>query len=173
MEGVGSRLSRTSSRYSGPAATAVFSGRVRKWKKKWIRVSTSSVGVFRASKSNGRNNNSGNSPHHLLLHKWTPLPSATATASDANGSGDTEEPPKRRFRYAPVAMLEYREKVATKESEIEALAEETDDFDTESPLPRAVELDMNVTDTDQTMKAKTTGLLNLGLCLNSEGTEEE
>ncbi|CAA7021135.1 unnamed protein product [Microthlaspi erraticum] len=170
MEGVGSRLSRTSSRYSGPAATAVFSGRVRKWKKKWIRVSTSSVGVFRASKSNGRNN----SPHHLLLHKWTPLPSATATASDANGSGETEEPPKRRFRYAPVAMLEHREKVATKDSEIEALAEEeADEFDTESPLPRAVELDMNVADTDQKMKAKTTGLLNLGLCLNSEGTEEE
>lgn len=108
MEGVGSRLSRTSSRYSGPAATAVFSGRVRKWKKKWVRVSTSSVGVFRASKSNGRNsnnnNNSSNSPHHLLLHKWTPLSSATVTSSDANGSGETEEPPKRRFRYAPVSF---------------------------------------------------------------------
>lgn len=48
-------------------------------------------------------------------------------------------------------MLEHREKVATKESEIEALEEEADEFDTESPLPRAVELDMNVTDTDQTM----------------------
>jgi len=106
MEGVGSRLSRTSSRYSGPAATAVFSGRVRKWKKKWVRVSTSSVGVFRASKSNGRNNsNNSNSPHHLLLHKWTPLTSATVTASDANGSGETEESPKRRFRYAPVSFF--------------------------------------------------------------------
>ncbi|CAA0409942.1 unnamed protein product [Arabidopsis thaliana] len=168
MEGVGSRLSRTSSRYSGPAATAVFSGRVRKWKKKWVRVSTSSVGVFRASKSNGRNNsNNSNSPHHLLLHKWTPLTSATVTASDANGSGETEEPPKRRFRYAPIAMLEHREKVISKDSEIE----ETEEFDTESPLPKAVELDMNLTDSDQTKEAKT-GNLNLGLCLNSEGTEE-
>ncbi|CAH2069889.1 unnamed protein product [Thlaspi arvense] len=173
MEGVGSRLSRTSSRYSGPAATAVFSGRVRKWKKKWVRVSTSSVGVFRASKSNGRNNNSnsGNSPHHLLLHKWTPLSSATVTASEANGSGETEEPRKRRFRYAPIAMLEHREKVATKDSEIESIAEETDEFDTESPLPKAVELDMNMTDTYQTKEAKT-GHLKLGLCLNSEVTEE-
>ncbi|VVB16071.1 unnamed protein product [Arabis nemorensis] len=174
MEGVGARLSRTSSRYSGPATTAVFSGRVRKWKKKWVRVSTSSVGVFRASKSNGRNNNnsnSSNSPHHLLLHKWTPLSSATVTPSDANGFGETEEPPKRRFRYAPIAMLEHREKVASKDSEIEAIAEETDEFDNESPLPKAVELDMNMTDTDQTQETKT-GLLNLGLCLNSEGTEE-
>ncbi|EFH42341.1 hypothetical protein ARALYDRAFT_331859 [Arabidopsis lyrata subsp. lyrata] len=167
MEGVGSRLSRTSSRYSGPSATAVFSGRVRKWKKKWVRVSTSSVGVFRASKSNGRNNNNSNSPHHLLLHKWTPLTTATVTASDANGSGETEEPPKRRFRYAPIAMLEHREKVVSKDSEIE----ETEEFDTESPLPKAVELDMNITDSDQTKEAKT-GNLNLGLCLNSEGTDE-
>ncbi|EOA14110.1 hypothetical protein CARUB_v10027252mg [Capsella rubella] len=169
MEGVGSRLSRTSSRYSGPAATAVFSGRVRKWKKKWVRVSTSSVGVFRASKSNGRNNNSSNSnsPHHLLLHKWTPLTSSAVTASDANGSGEAEEPPKRRFRYAPIAMLEHRQKLISKESEIE----ETEEFDTESPLPKAVELDMNISDSDQTKEAKT-GNLNLGLCLNSEGTEE-
>ncbi|KAL1216919.1 hypothetical protein V5N11_011094 [Cardamine amara subsp. amara] len=151
MEGVGSRLSRTSSRYSGPAATAVFSGRVRKWKKKWVRVSTSSVGVFRASKSNGRNNsNNSNSPHHLLLHKWTPLSSATVTASDANGSGETEEPPKKRFRYAPIAMLEHREKVVSKDFEIE----ETDEFDTESPLPKPVELDMNMTDSDQTKGLK-------------------
>ncbi|CAH8387791.1 unnamed protein product [Eruca vesicaria subsp. sativa] len=166
MEGVGSRLSRTSSRYSGPAATAVFNGRVRKWKKKWVRVSTSPVGVFRASKSNGRNNNSSNSPHHLLLHKWTPL------SSEANGSGgETEEAPKRRFRYAPIAMLEHREKVGGKDTEVDA--EETDEFDNDddSPLPRAVELDMNLTDTDQTKEAKTRHL-KLGLCLNSEGTEE-
>ncbi|KAG5376014.1 hypothetical protein IGI04_040610 [Brassica rapa subsp. trilocularis] len=170
MEGVGSRLSRTSSRYSGPAATAVFSGRVRKWKKKWVRVSTSPVGVFRASKSNGRsyNNSSSNSPHHLLLHKWTPLP------SDANGSGETEEPPKRRFRYAPVKFFSwknlFRERVGAKDSEVEA--EETDEFDNDSPLPKAVGLDMNLTDSDQTKEAKTRHL-KLGLCLNSEGTEEE
>ncbi|KAF8116905.1 hypothetical protein N665_0014s0165 [Sinapis alba] len=167
MEGVGSRLSRASSRYSGPSATAVFNGRVRKWKKKWIRVSTSSVGVFRASKPSGRSN----SQHHLLLHKWTPLSSTTVTAS-----GETEEeeqPPKRRFRYAPIAMLEHREKVASKDSETEALAEETNEFDTESPLHKGgVELDMNMTDTDQTKEAKTTRHWKLGLCLNSQGTEE-
>jgi hypothetical protein len=64
-------------------------------------------------------------------------------------------------------MLEHREKVISKDSEIE----ETEEFDTESPLPKAVELDMNLTDSDQTKEAKT-GNLNLGLCLNSEGTEE-
>lgn len=96
MEGVASRLSRASSRYSGPSATAVFNGRVRKWKKKWVRVSTSPVGIFRASKPTARSNSS---QHHLLLHKWTPLSSTTVTAA----SGEAEEPPKRRFRYAPVS----------------------------------------------------------------------
>lgn len=102
MEGVASRLSRASSRYSGPSAAAVFNGRVRKWKKKWVRVSTSSVGVFRASKPSGRSN----SQHHLLLHKWTPLSSATAVTD----SGETEEPPKRRFRYAPVSFPKLEKK---------------------------------------------------------------
>lgn len=46
-------------------------------------------------------------------------------------------------------MLEGREKVASKDSEFEALGEEGDEFDTESPFHRGVELDMNVTDTDQ------------------------
>ncbi|KAJ0261640.1 hypothetical protein HA466_0047170 [Hirschfeldia incana] len=161
MEGVASRLSRTS-RYSGPSSTAVFSGRVRKWKKKWVRVSTSPVGIFRPSKPTGRSN----SQHHMLLHKWAPL-SSTA-------SGETEEePPKRRFRYAPIAMLENREKVASKDSETEGSAEESDDeFDTESPFRRRVELDMNVTDTDQTKEAKRSRHWRLGLCLNSQGTEE-
>uniref|UniRef100_A0A2P2LEC7 Uncharacterized protein MANES_05G109900 n=1 Tax=Rhizophora mucronata TaxID=61149 RepID=A0A2P2LEC7_RHIMU len=40
MEGVGSRLGRASSRYGPPAAAAVFSGPVRKWKKKWVHVSS-------------------------------------------------------------------------------------------------------------------------------------
>lgn len=48
-------------------------------------------------------------------------------------------------------MLENREKVASKDSEAEALGEESDEFDTgESPLHKGFELDMNMTDTDQT-----------------------
>ncbi|CAH8363453.1 unnamed protein product [Eruca vesicaria subsp. sativa] len=163
MEGVASRLSRASSRYSGPSSTAVFNGRVRKWKKKWVRVSTSPVGIFRPSKPNGRSN----SQHHMLLHKWTPL-SSTKTVT---ASGETEEPPKRRFRYAPIAMLEGREKVASKDYEVEDSGEESDEFDNESPLNRGVKLDMNMTDTEQTKKAKTRHW-KLGLCLNSQGTEE-
>ncbi|CAN8301844.1 unnamed protein product [Cochlearia groenlandica] len=171
MEGVGSRLSRTSSRYSGPAATAVFNGRVRKWKKKWIRVSTSPVGVFRASKSNAHNINNNNSPHHLLLRKWTPLTSANTAATAVSDA--TEEPPKRRFRYAPIAMLEHRDRLVSKDSEIEDLEEEDDELDNESLLPNKniVELDMNITDIDQTKETKA-GHLKLGFCLNSEGAEE-
>lgn len=54
----------------------------------------------------------------------------------------------------------------------EVEAEETDEFDNDSPLPKAVVgLDMNLTDSDQTKEAKNRHL-KLGLCLNSEGTEE-
>lgn len=95
-------------------------------------------------------------------------------------------------------MLESREKVASKDSEAEALGEESDEFDTdESPLHKGFELDMNMTDTDQTkvisfqsqlyltgmvwnymflllplQEAKTTRHWRLGLCLNSQGAEE-
>lgn len=108
MEGVGSRLGRASARY-GPTQT-VFNGPVRKWKKKWVHVSS-------ASQSNGHSttttNNNG-SP--LLLCKWTPLPSNPSE----KGGALPEEPPKRRFRYTPVSacmcvivMYMYKDSVFT------------------------------------------------------------
>ncbi|XP_010545239.1 PREDICTED: uncharacterized protein LOC104817682 [Tarenaya hassleriana] len=165
MEGVGSRLSRTSSRYSGPTATAVFTGRVRKWKKKWVHVSTSSTAGSRASKSNGRGN-TGN----LFLCRWTPLSPASSAA------GETEEPPRRRFRYAPIAMLEQREKGASskQEAEAEEEEEETEEFETETPSPKNVELNMNLMtmDTDQTSEEPKTGRLDLGVCLKDLNDED-
>nr|DAD23520.1 TPA_asm: hypothetical protein HUJ06_024983 [Nelumbo nucifera] len=103
MEGVGARLGRSSTRY-GPAT--VFSGPVRKWKKKWVHVSSSSA-TNHTPQPNGTNGNNGS---HLLLYKWTPI-----TRSNNNNNGDKnsakddntaavappEEPPKRKFRYVP------------------------------------------------------------------------
>lgn len=82
MEGAGSRQSRASSRYASSPSAPPFNGPVRKWKKQWV-----------TSQSSGLNsgNNRNNAPP-LLLCRWTPL-SATASA---------DEPPRRRFRYAPV-----------------------------------------------------------------------
>lgn len=102
MEGVGARLGRSSTRY-GPAT--VFSGPVRKWKKKWVHVSP----------SNASNNHSqtaatnGTNGSHLLLFKWTPI----AQSNNNNGdkidgreeniaSATPEEPPRRKFKYVPV-----------------------------------------------------------------------
>lgn len=105
MEGVGSRLGRASSRY-GPAAT-VFNGPVRKWKKKWVHVSSSSSSSTVSYQSNGHNNGSS----RLLLCRWTPLPPTTTASSDGSGElgsgsgggSQLDEPPRRKFRYTPVS----------------------------------------------------------------------
>lgn len=124
MEGVGARFGRSSTRY-GPAT--VFSGPVRKWKKRWIHVSPSNNSSnnnhhhshqnqhhHRVTNVNGSNGN-GSNGSHLLLYKWTPL-----SERDNNGNGnensnnanvekssvkdDTtpEEPPRRKIKYIPV-----------------------------------------------------------------------
>lgn len=107
MEGVGARLGRSSTRY-GPAT--VFTGPVRKWKKKWIHVSPSS-----ASSNSNANNHHNHASHasHLLLYKWTPLTHSqnTATTNNANAKDSPpeppEEPPRRKFKYVPVFKLRF------------------------------------------------------------------
>lgn len=123
MEGVGARLGRSSTRY-GPAV--VFTGRVRKWKKRWIHVTPSAPDASANSKHGSANggsnhsqmrslngsvssNGSGNGSH-LLLYKWTPL----SQSNNGNGGGDAasngddssaavDERPKRRFKFVPVS----------------------------------------------------------------------
>ncbi|MED6219331.1 hypothetical protein PIB30_034765 [Stylosanthes scabra] len=120
MEGVGARLGRSSTRY-GPAT--VFTGPVRKWKKKWVHVSPNSSSASSNSNANNNNNNhthhsNGNNGSHLLLYKWTPITqSQNANNNNSNGnaaakdfvpppSDAPEEPPRRKFKYIPVAVLE-------------------------------------------------------------------
>lgn len=121
MEGVGARLGRSSTRY-GPAT--VFTGPVRKWKKKWIHVTPTNTSAASnnkhhhhqhqsngSSSSNGNNNNA--SASHLLLYKWTPIRQTHNTSANNNNSnGDAnedggaaevdEEPPRRKMKYIPV-----------------------------------------------------------------------
>ncbi|XP_050370326.1 uncharacterized protein LOC126788380 [Argentina anserina] len=107
MEGAGSRLSRASSRY-GPTTT-VFSGPVRRWKKKWVHVPPSPSSAFSSrSQSNARNNDNNS---RLLLCRWTPISSAAANSSTA------DERPRRRFRYTPVVALEDQKKSVEKKIE--------------------------------------------------------
>ncbi|KAI5604900.1 hypothetical protein BDE02_01G317200 [Populus trichocarpa] len=120
MEGVGSRLGRSSSRYGLSATATVLNGPVRKWKRKWVHVSPSPTLNYRNnSHSNGHNNNNNNNNNNgsrLLLCRWTPLPPSGAAAATSS----SEDPPKRKFRYTPIAVLEERSKVEKKvEQEVE------------------------------------------------------
>ncbi|KAI4307951.1 hypothetical protein L6164_031075 [Bauhinia variegata] len=127
MEGVGPRLGRASSRYGTPA---VFSGPVRKWKKKWVQVSSASVSYHNSqsqslTNANSNNNNNNNGGSRLFLRRWTPItaPSTTPAGTADNISG--EEPPRRKFRYTPISVLEEQKKVEIRKAEYEA-ATETD-----------------------------------------------
>ncbi|KAF5742129.1 hypothetical protein HS088_TW09G00171 [Tripterygium wilfordii] len=132
MEGVGARLGRSSTRY-GPAT--VFNGPVRKWKKRWVHVSPSATTNnnnsshsqshhhrLRSGTSNGAtaSTTNGNSSSHLLLYKWTPLTRRENNGNDDNTSDKDEtavseapeEPPRRKFKYIPIAFLEEERKEA-------------------------------------------------------------
>lgn len=130
MEGVGARLGRSSTRY-GPAT--VFTGPVRKWKKKWVHVAPSSntnnasSTTHHSHQINGHNGTSnGNNGSHLLLYKWTPITQSQNTAignnnnAVTNGNGGdkvsakdddalaaNEEPPRRKFKYIPVIFCDF------------------------------------------------------------------
>ncbi|CAI9787857.1 unnamed protein product [Fraxinus pennsylvanica] len=137
MEGVGARLGRSSTRY---APATVFTGPVRKWKKKWIHITPSSSNQTEA---NGRVNGV-NSSSHLLLYKWTPI---TANQNKENNGNDgnnesknyskdeddsVEEPPKRKFKYIPIAVLE------------EQANESSDQLEDE---PKPIETEINTVET--------------------------
>ncbi|KAF7840564.1 serine/threonine-protein kinase pakA [Senna tora] len=137
MEGVGARLGRSSTRY-GPAT--VFNGPVRKWKKKWVHVSPSSA----SASSNANNNNgtsNGNNGSHLVLYKWTPITQSQNGNTNNNnvensaGKEDTavgaapEEPPRRKFKYVPVALLEEQKNEAAENEGAEKVEDEAKPID--------------------------------------------
>ncbi|XWS12906.1 hypothetical protein CRYUN_Cryun37aG0130400 [Craigia yunnanensis] len=141
MEGVGARLGRSSTRY-GPAT--VFTGPVRKWKKKWVHVSPSNSG----SSNNNNNNHSqnhhssngtsnGNNGSHLVLFKWTPISQSQNNNDNDNNNGNNnsskddavaapEEPPRRKFKYIPIAVLEEQKTEAAENVDDEAKPSEID-----------------------------------------------
>ncbi|KAB5534350.1 hypothetical protein DKX38_017436 [Salix brachista] len=114
MEGMGSRLGRTSSRYGLSATATIFNGPVRKWKRKWVHVSPSPTLNYRSNNHSNGHNDQNHNGSRLLLCRWTPLPPAAATSTI------TEDPPKRKFRYTPIAVLKERSKAEKKaEQEVE------------------------------------------------------
>ncbi|XP_071718298.1 uncharacterized protein [Rutidosis leptorrhynchoides] len=137
MEGVGARLGRSSNRY-GPAV--VFTGPVRKWKKKWIHVTPPNSGAKTTGAgsnlqssviSNGTNDNGS----HILLFKWTPISQNQSQSKKVNkhyngdGDGDVnatdddddEQPPRRKIKYIPIVLLEEQNKESSEEHIDEAI----------------------------------------------------
>ncbi|KAG6532109.1 hypothetical protein ZIOFF_005947 [Zingiber officinale] len=112
MEGVGARLGRSSTRY-GPAT--VFSGPVRKWKKRWITVATPNNSS--AAKANG---NAARS--RLLLYKWAPV-----SSTPADGAAQPEEHPPRNFRYVPVRIISCWKRKERKKREKKRILAEKDE----------------------------------------------
>ncbi|CAN6803999.1 unnamed protein product [Brassica oleracea] len=131
MEGVGGRLGRSSTRYGGPAT--VFTGPVRKWKKKWVHVSPSTKKLNHSSSSAASDAANGS---HLLFFKWAPLSQSGNGNEDGKSespspSEDTlatvaaEDPPRRRrFKYVPIAVLEEQKNEVTEIEEDDKVEEE-------------------------------------------------
>ncbi|RDY13454.1 hypothetical protein CR513_01633 [Mucuna pruriens] len=136
MEGVGARLGRSSTRY-GPAT--VFTGPVRKWKKKWVHVSPSSASS-NSNTNHNHNHNHASNASHLLLYKWTPLTQSHNTNNNANANGNAkdappepaEEPPRRKFKYVPVALLEEQRNEAAENEGAEKVDDESKPIDADS-----------------------------------------
>ncbi|WOL00468.1 hypothetical protein Cni_G09181 [Canna indica] len=137
MEGVAARLGRSSTRY-GPAA--VFSGPVRRWNKKWVPLS---------NPDNRRRSSNGGLPHssHLLLYRWTPASSPTDGAVSASKDAATpqpEEPPRRKFRYVPISIIDERKEEYSPKSNDIIKPNEADQFPHIGQIdPSATNPDMN------------------------------
>ncbi|XP_016465931.1 uncharacterized protein LOC107788740 [Nicotiana tabacum] len=137
MDGVGARLGRSSNRYA--PTTTVFTGPVRRWKKKWIHGTPPSSGNNNRPTANGGVNGSNGS--HLLLFKWTPITSSQnsngATNSSAKDDGFIDEqPPKRKFKYIPINVLEEQKNDASEQAEDDIKAIESD-TNSEEPTSQA------------------------------------
>ncbi|KAL3625027.1 hypothetical protein CASFOL_031695 [Castilleja foliolosa] len=192
MDGVGARLGRSSARY-GP--TPVFTGPVRKWKKKWVHVPPPNSNHQKQTAANGTNGSA-----HLLLFKWTPIApgqnkdsgnneSNVTTNGDAESNKDdgvaTEEPPRRRFKYIPIVVLEEQndnESSEQMEDETNAIDSNTDNVEANSKSDEYDEKpDINdiPMDENQALKEKpverqdlNVSTLDLSLGLNANDDDE-
>ncbi|CAM8905727.1 unnamed protein product [Rhodiola kirilowii] len=195
MEAVGARLGRSSNRYG---TTTVFTGPVRKWKKKWIHVappSSASNGSSRdrdgnhQSSQSANGSNSSNGPN-VMLYKWTPI----SQKENSGENGETTpvkddgvvERPRKKLKYIPIALLEEQKNEASEHMEEETKATKADPSSDEqaskansadekpdmndTPMQENEEID--AADGEQEKRQdlnKTTLDLSLGLTAHDEG----
>lgn len=161
MEAVGSRLSRSSSRYGAPA---VFSGPVRKWKKKWVHVTPSSVPNNNNSHTNNNNNNASS---RLLLRRWTP------TTADDTAAAASDEPPRRKFRYTPIAVLEEQKKMMDVMAENEPSTEGDQLAAEQTNVTHEMLGKFNMNEMLEEAKDSNIGELDLGVDFQSNNVNDE
>ncbi|XP_047946771.1 uncharacterized protein LOC125193086 [Salvia hispanica] len=162
MEGVGARFGRSSTRFSGPAT--VFTGPVRKWKKKWVHVPPPNSNNHHHAASNG-NANGSNASSHLQFYKWTPI--APTQSKDSNGSDNgnadstkdedvaAEKPPKRRFKYIPIVVLEEQKVESSEQMEDENKSSEDNSDAVEATSRGDEKPDMNDVPMDENQASET------------------
>ncbi|KAK4373636.1 hypothetical protein RND71_009020 [Anisodus tanguticus] len=137
MDGVGARLGRSSARY---APTTVFTGPVRRWKKKWIHGTPPSSGNNHHNRTTANGGVNGSNGSHLLLFKWIPITASqnnndTTDSSAKNDDVLVEEPPKRKFKYIPINVLEEKND-ASEQAEDDTKSIESD-TNSEEPTSQA------------------------------------
>ncbi|KAJ8562601.1 hypothetical protein K7X08_031053 [Anisodus acutangulus] len=145
MDGVGARLGRSSARY---APTTVFTGPVRRWKKKWIHGTppNSVNNHHNLTTTNGGVNGSNGS--HLLLFKWIPITASQNNNGNTDSSVENDDvlgevPRKLKFKYIPINVLEELKNDASEQDEDEIKPIESD----EEPTSQADGFDENQTST--------------------------
>ncbi|KAG6386890.1 hypothetical protein SASPL_152067 [Salvia splendens] len=196
MEGVGARLGRSSTRYGGPAA--VFTGPVRKWEKKWVHAPPNSNSHHHTASNGTANGSNGSS--HVQFYKWTPIPSSQlkdGSNNDSNGGdngnaepknsskGDdaaVEEPPKKRFKYIPIVVLEEQKVESSEQMEDENKPDEGNSDAIETMSRGDEKPDMNDTPMDENQASESSreerqdlneSTLDLSLGLNAHDGENE
>ncbi|KAK7288453.1 hypothetical protein RIF29_01912 [Crotalaria pallida] len=158
MEAVSStRLGRASSRYGAPT---VFSGPVRKWKKKWVHVPPPTV-------SSASHNTNSSSSSRLLLRRWTPIAAASSADDDSHNSSPnaSDEPPRRKFRYTPIAVLEDQKNVVTEKAEFEPTTESDQLTAQQTNVTRCMHGELNMNEVLEDTKGSNMDELDLGLGL--------
>ncbi|KAL3701965.1 hypothetical protein R1sor_019987 [Riccia sorocarpa] len=120
--------SRSSTRHGGPAQ--VFVGPVRKWRKVWSPVTSSSPSTAAA---------------RVLLYKWTPLtPSNGGTGvKEDTTSEETSSNVAKPVKYIPLQVLIQMEEIAKKaaeEAEAQAMVEDGKQEDKETATDMAIDI---------------------------------
>lgn len=136
MEGVGARAGRSSSRYG---TTTVFTGPVRKWKKKWVHVTpppssstTSNSNNLNHHQPNGNSNSNGSNKQNqnrVRVYKWALVESGEEEEEEEGAKR------KRKYKYIPIAVLE-EQKMESDENTDDGDEKPTDNDTTIEPISK-------------------------------------